>query len=94
MTRSRPADDDQDPSESDFKHRVHVALSAMWGVGLFVGMAVSLTIIFGMSVDVAKAVDTVVSLILTAVLVAATFVVATRARARWDKERMQAREQT
>lgn len=95
--RVQPAHDEQgasSPGEREFKHRVHVALSAMWGIGLLVGMAVSLVIIFGMPVDVANAVNTVVSLGLTAVLIVATVLVAKRARAKWEIARTQSREQT
>lgn len=94
--RMRPADDPDrpQPGEDQFKHRVHIALSAMWGTGLLVSMGVSLTIIFTMSVDVAKAVDTMVSLTVTAALVVATFALGKRARAKWDNARPAGREQT
>ncbi|MDX1872392.1 VC0807 family protein [Mycolicibacterium sp. 120266] len=74
-----------EPGEADFKHRVHVLLSAIWGVGLLVGMFVSLGIIFSFSVDVGKGVNTAVSLAVTAVLILVTIVVAKRARARWEQ---------
>jgi len=78
MTRSGPG-------EAAFKHRVHVLLSAIWGVGLLLGMLVSLGIIFALSVDVRKAVNTVVSPALTGVLILATVVVAKQARSRWEQ---------
>lgn len=74
-----------EPGEAAFKHRVHVLLSAIWGVGLLVGMFVSLGIIFSFSVDVGKGVNTAVSLAVTGVLILVTIVVAKRARARWEQ---------
>ncbi|KRD19175.1 hypothetical protein ASE48_22905 [Mycobacterium sp. Root265] len=70
-----------EPGEQDFTRRVHILLSAMWGVGLLFGMLVSLAIIFSLSVDVGKGVNTVVSLALTGLLILATAVVARRAQA-------------
>lgn len=69
-----------EPGERDFTRRVHILLSAMWGVGLLIGMLVSLGIVFSLSVDVGKGVNTVVSLTLTGLLVLATVVVAKRAQ--------------
>lgn len=81
--RVQPEHGTADPGERDFNRRVHVLLSAMWGVGLLLGMLVSLVIIFSLSVDVGKGVNTAVSLALTGLLILATAVVAKRARARW-----------
>ncbi|MDT5340714.1 MAG: hypothetical protein QOD90_6219 [Mycobacterium sp.] len=79
-------DDDQpDPGEEAFVHRLHVLLSAMWGIGLLVGTFISLAIIFSLSIDVAKGVNTVVSLALIAVLMAATFFLGHRAREKWEQ---------
>ena len=83
--RVRPDDDSPEPGELAYKHRVHVLLSAIWGVGLMVGMLVSLGIIFSLSVDVGKGVNTVVSLGITAVLILATVVVAKGARSRREQ---------
>lgn len=86
-SREEPTDTDgsPEPGEAAFKHRVHVLLSAIWGVGLLVGMFVSLGVIFSFSVDVGKGVNTAVSLGVTAVLILVTIVVAKRARARWEQ---------
>ncbi|WP_396933340.1 VC0807 family protein [Mycolicibacterium sp.] len=92
--RVQPESGPAEPGEREFKHRVHIQLSAMWGIGLLVGMLVSLALIFGLSVDVANAVNTVVSLALTAALMVATFMVAKRARAAWELRAQHAREQT
>ena len=73
------------PGEQDFTRRVHILLSAMWGVGLLFGMLISLVIIFSLSVDVGKGVNTVVSLPLTGVLILATAVVARKARSRREQ---------
>lgn len=78
-------DGSPEPGEAAFKHRVHVLLSAIWGVGLLVGMFVSLGVIFSFSVDVGKGVNTAVSLGVTAVLILVTIVVAKRAPARWEQ---------
>lgn len=78
-------DDPPEPGEEAFVHRVHVLLSAMWGIGLLLGMLISLAIIFSLSIDVAKGVNTVVSLSLIAVLMAATFWIGHRARNKWEQ---------
>jgi hypothetical protein len=83
--RVQSDDGSPEPGEAAFKHRVHVLLSAIWGVGLLIGMFVSLGIIFSFSVDVGKGVNTAVSLALTGVLILVTVVVAMRARARWEQ---------
>jgi membrane protein implicated in regulation of membrane protease activity len=57
----------------------------MWGIGLLVGMLISLAIIFSLSVDVANGVNTVVSLALVAGLLAVTFWYGRRARDRWEQ---------
>ncbi|SER68096.1 Intracellular septation protein A [Mycobacterium sp. 88mf] len=88
--RVRPAPDEApDPGEAAFRHRVHVSLSAMWGIGLLIGMLISLAIIFSLAIDVANGVNTVVSLAFTALLMAATVVVAKRARAKGELLREQ-----
>ena len=89
--RARPDDDPQEPGEEAFVHRVHVLLSAMWGIGLLAGMLISLAIIFSLSIDVAKGVNTVVSLALIAVLMAATFWIGHRARSKWENSQEQKR---
>jgi hypothetical protein len=83
--RVQVGDAPSDPGERDFTRRVHILLSAMWGVGLLLGMLVSLAIIFSLSVDVGKAVNTVVSLALTGLLILATAVVAKKARSRREQ---------
>jgi uncharacterized protein YacL len=83
------SEENPDPGEAEFKRRVNVSLSAMWGIGLLLGTLISLAIIFWLSVDVANGVNTVVSLAFTAVLMVVTVVMAKRARAKWDHLREQ-----
>lgn len=81
--RVQTGEQDTDPPTVAYRRRVQILLSAMWGVGLIIGTGVQVAIIFAASVDVANAVTTVFSLATTAVLLAATFVIGTRARRRW-----------
>ncbi|MEE6170045.1 MULTISPECIES: VC0807 family protein [unclassified Mycolicibacterium] len=83
------SDENPEPGEAEFKRRVNVSLSAMWGIGLLIGTLISLVIIFSLSVDIANGVNTVVSLAFTALLMVVTIVMAKRARARWDRLREQ-----
>ncbi|GAS87263.1 uncharacterized protein RMCB_1359 [Mycolicibacterium brisbanense] len=83
------SDESPEPGEAEFKRRVNVSLSAMWGIGLLIGTLISLAIIFSLSVDVANGVNTVVSLAFTALLMVVTVVMAKRARTRWDHLREQ-----
>lgn len=83
------SDENPEPGEAEFKRRVNVSLSAMWGIGLLIGTLISLVIIFSLSVDIANGVTTVVSLAFTALLMVVTIVMAKRARARWDRLREQ-----
>jgi hypothetical protein len=83
------SEENPDPGEAEFKRRVNVSLSAMWGIGLLLGTLISLAIIFWLSVDVANGVNTVVSLAFTAALMVVTVVMAKRARAKWDHLREQ-----
>ncbi|WP_454790393.1 hypothetical protein [Mycolicibacterium lutetiense] len=63
----------------------------MWGIGLLIGMLISLAIIFSLSTDVANGVNTVVSLAFTALLMVATIVVGKRARAKGERLRERTR---
>jgi hypothetical protein len=83
--RIRPDDDEDEPGEIEFKHRVHILLSAIWGFGLLVGMVTHLILIFTLSVDVANAAGTATSLATTALLIGVTIMVARKARARWEQ---------
>jgi len=83
--RVRPDGDEDEPGEAEFKRRVHILLSAMWGIGLLIEMVLHLIVIFTLPVDVANAVGTAMSLALTALFIMATVVVARRARVRWEQ---------
>ncbi|MGB8405976.1 MAG: VC0807 family protein [Mycobacterium sp.] len=82
------------PGAAEYRRRVHVLLSAMWGVGLIVGAAIHLAVIYSTSVDVANAATSVLSLAATGLLMTATVVIAKRARERWDQRATVEREQS
>lgn len=75
---------DTSPAAVAYRRRVHVLLSAMWDIGLLLGTALHLAVIFSTSVDVANAVTSVLALATTGLLMTATFVIGKRARARWE----------
>lgn len=58
--------------------RIHVRLSAMWGVGLLLEVAARLVVIGHFSVDVANGINSTLSLSVVGVLVLATIVVIRR----------------
>lgn len=82
--RVQTGEQDTGPAAVAYRRQVHILLSAMWGVGLIVGTAVQLAIIFAASVDVANALASALSLATTAVLMVATVIVGKRARTRWE----------
>ena len=83
--RFRQADDaDPTPDEARRIHRIHVRLSAMWGVGLLIEVAIRLVVIAHLSVDAANGVNSAVTLPVIGVLVLATVVVSRRAAAAAD----------
>jgi hypothetical protein len=80
--RFRPAEEaDPTPAEGVRIRRVHVLLSAMWGVGLLVEVAIRLVVIAHLSVDAANGVNSAITLPVIGVLVLATVVVSRRAAA-------------
>lgn len=83
--RFRSADDEPEPGEEQYVRRVHILLSAMWGVGLLIEVAVRLAVISRVSVDVANGVTSVISWATVGVLMAATFGIGARAHARWEQ---------
>jgi hypothetical protein len=83
--RMEPEGEEDEPGAVAYRRRVHVLLSAMWGIGLLVGMVVHLAVIFTTSVDVANAVTTVISIVWMTVLMVATFAIGKRAKARWER---------
>jgi uncharacterized membrane protein len=61
--------------------RIHVLLSAMWGVGLLVEVAIRLVVIANLSVDAANGVNSAITLPVIGFLVLATIVVIRRTSA-------------
>jgi intracellular septation protein A len=60
--------------------RIHVQLSAMWGAGLLIEVAVRLVVIFSTSVDLANGATSAISLSATGLLILATIAWVRRAR--------------
>lgn len=79
--RSNDEDPVVDPGEVRRRRRTQVHLSAMWGIGLLLEVAVRLVVIANLSVDAANGVASAISLSVTVLLVVVTIVVARRARA-------------
>jgi uncharacterized membrane protein len=74
--RFRVPDDDAPTVDAAARaRRVHVLLSAMWGVGLLVEVAIRLAVIAHLSIDAANAVNSAVTLPVVGLLVVATIVV-------------------
>jgi uncharacterized membrane protein len=67
--------------QSRQRRRVHVQLSAMWGIGLLAEVGIRLAVIANNSVDVANAVNSAIALPVIGLLVVATIVVSRRAAA-------------
>lgn len=67
-----------EPSDAPPDHAMHVALSAMWGIGLLVEVAVRLVVISRVSVDVANGVNSAITLPVIGALVLATIVITRR----------------
>jgi intracellular septation protein A len=68
----------RDSSDTPPDRTMHVALSAMWGIGLLVEVAVRLVVISRLSVDVANGVSSAITLPVIGVLVLATVVITRR----------------
>ncbi|HTI78281.1 MAG TPA: VC0807 family protein [Mycobacterium sp.] len=83
--RFQPVDDEPEPGEEQYVRRVHVLLSAMWGIGLLIEVGVRLVAISRLSVDVANGVTSVISWATIGVLMAASFWIGGRAHARWEQ---------
>jgi hypothetical protein len=83
--RFQPADDEPEPGEEQYARRVHILLSAMWGIGLLIEVAVRLAVISRVSVDVANGVTSVISWATIGLLLAATFWIGGRAHTRWEQ---------
>ena len=76
----RPAEDEE-PADAHRRRRVHVQLSAMWGIGLLVEVAIRLVVIANLSVDAANGVNSAITLPVIGGLVLATVIVGRRSAA-------------
>lgn len=72
--------DAADPEDVRRRRRIHVQLSAMWGTGLLLEVAIRLVVIANVSVDVANGVNSAISLPVVGLLVLATVIVTRRAQ--------------
>jgi uncharacterized membrane protein len=76
--RFAAADDDPNAAEASQRRRIHVQLSAMWGVGLLLEVVIRLVVIDAVSVDTANGVNSVITLVVIGLLVLATVMVGRR----------------
>jgi hypothetical protein len=60
------------------RRRIHVQLSAMWGIGLLLEVVIRLVVIDVFSVDTANGVNSVITLVVIGLLVLATVMVGRR----------------
>ncbi|WP_445166539.1 VC0807 family protein [Mycolicibacterium sp. Dal123E01] len=77
--RFRPGGDDPNATEGEDRRRIHVQLSAMWGIGLLLEVAIRFVVIDTFSVDTANGINSVITLTVIGLLVLATVVVGRRA---------------
>jgi intracellular septation protein A len=73
--------EDVDDAAKARRRRVHVQLSAMWGVGLLIEVAIRLVVIANLSVDAANGVNSAITLPVIGGLVLATVIVGRRSAA-------------
>jgi uncharacterized membrane protein len=74
----KPEDAVPSVGEASAHRRVHVQLSAMWGIGLLIEVAIRLVVIANYSVDVANGVNSAITFPVIGLLVVATIVVGRR----------------
>jgi uncharacterized membrane protein len=74
--RFHPRGDAEDATRA---RRVHVQLSAMWGIGLLMEVVIRFAVIANLSVDAANGVNSAITLAVIGLLVLATIVVGRRA---------------
>jgi uncharacterized membrane protein len=72
--------DARDPEDLRRRRRIHVQLSAMWGVGLLLEVAIRLVVIANNSVDVANGLNSAITLPIIGLLVLATVIVTRRSQ--------------
>ncbi|WP_319435791.1 VC0807 family protein [Mycobacterium sp. RTGN5] len=78
--RFQAAGDDPNAAEASDRLRIHVQLSAMWGIGLLLEVAIRLAVIHTVSVDTANGINSVITLVVIGLLVLATVIVGRRKR--------------
>jgi uncharacterized membrane protein len=83
--RVTPDDDEPEPGAEEYRRRAHILLSAMWGFGLLIEVAVRLMVISRVSVDVANGLLSAISWGTVGLLVAATILIGRRLAARWEQ---------
>lgn len=71
-------DEEPEGADADRRRRIHVRLSAMWGLGLLLEVAIRLIVIGMFSVDTANGVNSVITIVVIGVLVMATIIVGRR----------------
>lgn len=71
---------DPGTAAADRRRRIHVQLSAMWGIGLLAEVGIRLAVIARLSVDAANGVNSVITSAVMGLLVLATVLVARRTR--------------
>ena len=79
--RFKTVGDRPDAADDGRRRRVHVRLSAMWGVGLLCEVAIRLIVIDTFSVDTANGVNSVITVAVIGLLVMATVVTSRRVAA-------------
>jgi hypothetical protein len=75
----KPEDAAPTIDEAAHLRRTHILLSAMWGIGLLVEVAIRLVVIANLSVDAANGVNSAITLPVIGLLVLATIVIGRRA---------------
>jgi uncharacterized membrane protein len=76
--RFQAAGDEPNAADAKDRRRVHVQLSAMWGIGLLLEVVIRLVVIETLSVDTANGINSVITLVVIGVLVLATVVIGRR----------------
>jgi intracellular septation protein A len=72
------AEDDPNAEDARHRRRIHVQLSAMWGIGLLLEVVIRLVVIETLSVDTANGVNSAITLVVIGLLVLATVVIGRR----------------
>jgi uncharacterized membrane protein len=84
--RFKPAADEPEPGAENYLRKAHILLSAMWGLGLLLEVAVRLVVISRVSVDVANGLLSAISLGTLGLLVVATILIGRKLKARREQK--------